>query len=539
MIAASWQRYWFEFSVLRRRMVLWRVVFFGLLAVDFWTILLEHAPRFGAGGFNVSQLPWLDRFLPLPTPEVVGPLYVVGGLLATCIALGIAPRRCLTLLAPVYAGVYFWSQSDSYQHHYLISLLLVLLTAVPEAAWTLPRPGEPTHVQSWAMRLVYVQIGLMYAWTAVTKHTPVWLDGTTLDQIVACEPREQLRAAATWTGGTLNQTMAWAATVVMIGEYIAGLVYLARPLWVVGLFLIPTFHLGVEWLRLDIELFSYYMVGTNVVLLMPERWLLRMTDAVARRSGPVVRAHAWSVKPRPISAGAARAQAGAVGALLFAVGATVPFEGATRAGVALAFAAMAILWPFGDPSPHLRRMAVGLLVGGAALWVTVHATDTAYTYYRQWGGFLRRQGDDAGAREMYEKANAAAGDAPARHLQLARLLARGGDAAGAAALVDEDIRRQQKALTGARAAPQSADEWLARGKTARALADALGYAAELGPKAGRAFDAAENRRQRDEAIRLAKEAFQKNVSLSPACGVGRTELARMTADRGGDAGGEN
>ena len=538
----AWRRYWFEFPVLRRRLALWRVLFFGLLAADFWLILLEHVPRFGAGGFNVSQLPFLDRWLPVPTPPVVGPLYLLGGFLSTAIALGVSPRRCLFLLAPVYAGVYFWSQSDSYQHHYLISLLLILLTFVPEAAWTSPAPGEPERVDSWAMRLVYVQIGIMYAWTAVTKHTGVWLDGTTLEQIVTCEPREHLRALAASTGMSLDATMAAAATAVMVGEYIAGVVYLARPLWVVGMVLIPMFHIGVEWLGLDIELFSYYMIGTNLILLMPERWLEALWRRAAAGLAPLTRALAPVTAPQApqaMDAGPARAMVGGLAVLLLLAGLTTPYAGAPLAGVLLALSVVFVLRPWGGVSPRLRWHTVGMLLAGLALALTARFSETAYNYYRQWGGFLRRQGDEAGAMEMYVRANAAAGERPARHLQLAKLVARRQSPAEALVLVDEDIRRQTLRLDGAAAHPTDADTWFERGKTAKALADALAYAAELYPGLGRQAEVAEVRKRREAALDSAREAFRKNMELSPACGQGRMELSRLSGSRNAsDAGGE-
>lgn len=536
---AAWRRYWFEFPVLRRRLALWRVLFFGLLAADFWLILLEHVPRFGAGGFNVSQFPLLDPWLPVPTPAVVGPLYLLGGFLSTAIALGIAPRRCLFVLAPVYAGVYFWSQSDSYQHHYLISLLLILLTFVPAAAWSPPAPGEPERVDSWAMRLVYVQIGLMYAWTAVTKHTDVWLDGTTLEQILTCEPREHLRALSAATGMSLEATLAAASAAVMVGEYIAGVVYFARPLWIVGLGLIPLFHIGVEWLGLDIELFSYYMIGTNLILLMPERWLDGLWTRAAAALAPVARGLAPLTAPQAMDAGPARAMIGGLAVLLLLAGLTTPYDGAPLAGVLLALAAFFVLRPWTGVEPRLRGHTIGLLLAGLALALTARFSETAYNYYRQWGGFLRRQGDDAGAMEMYTRANAAAGERPARHLQLAKLVARRQSPAEALLLVDEDIRRQTLRLEGAAATPTDADAWFERGKTAKALADALAYAAELYPGVGRQAEVAEARKRREDALVTAREAFRKNMELSPACGQGRMELSRLSGGRNAsESGGE-
>jgi len=538
-VAEAWRRYWFEHEVLRTRLALWRLVFFGLLAVDFWFVLLPHAPRFGAADFNVSQVPFLDPYLPMPTPEIVGPLYVLGGLLALAIALGVRPRRCLALLAPIYAGVYAWSQSDSYQHHYLISLLLILALFVPAPAWTLPAAGEPTAIRSWAVRLIYVQIGLMYAWTAVTKHTPVWLDGTTLGQIVTCEPREHLRWLSGVTGWSAEATLAVSSAAVMVGEYLAGFIYLVRPLWVVGMGLIPLFHLGVEWLGLDIELFSYYMIGTNLILLAPGAALDRAVRFGHRWLAPAVRWHRGLVEPRPLAPMPTMIVTAAAALAAGAIAFSVPYAGAGTAGLLVGAATLFVLWP-GDTDGRgaLRFRGIGVLSAALALGATAHASDSAYTYYRQWAGFMRRQGDDAEAIRLYALANLAAGDAPARHLALARLASRTSGPDAAATLVEEDLRRQQTHLDSTLASPTTADAWLARGKTARALADALGFAADLWPAVGREAEVGPLRERRTAALRSAREAFLENARLDPMCGAGRREAARLGQAAGAEGTGE-
>lgn len=538
-MADAWRRYWFEHDVLRTRLALWRFVFFGLLAADFWFVLLPHAPRFGAGGFNVSQIPALDPYLPLPTPAIVGSLYLLGGFLALAIALGVHPKRCLVALAPIYVGTYAWSQSDSYQHHYLISLVLVLLAFVPEAAWTHPKPGEATHVRSWAVRLVYVQIGLMYAWTGVTKHTAAWLDGTTLSQLLTCEPQAHLRAFADLTGWSVEATLSAASVAVMVGEYLAGVVYLFRPLWVVGMVLIPLFHLGVEWLGLDIELFSYYMVATNVLLLAPDVAIERVARGFCRAVAPAARWYRRFVRPREVTAGAARSVVALTAVATAAITFSVPYAGAAAAAALVGMAVVLVLWPgqSGTRAP-VRFGAAGFCVAGLALGAAAHFSDTAYTYFRQWAGFERRQGNDDEAKRLYSAANRAAGGEPARHLTLARLVARGGDAAAAVALVEEDLRRQAAHLEGPLAAPQSAEAWLARGKTARALADALEYATQLWPAVGRADELESLRVRRSAAVRTAREAFSRNSTLDPVCGPGRTEAARLGGTTGSAGSGE-
>ena len=51
----------------------------GLVAIDMWAIMLEHAARYGAGEFNVAQVPILDALLPVPTPGVIAAGWLIGG----------------------------------------------------------------------------------------------------------------------------------------------------------------------------------------------------------------------------------------------------------------------------------------------------------------------------------------------------------------------------------------------------------------------------------------------------------------------------
>src|SRR5947209_13493054 len=55
--------FWFSFSVPWAKLAAGRVVLFGLLAIDA-LLQIRHAPRYGAGGFNVGQLPIFDAHGP-------------------------------------------------------------------------------------------------------------------------------------------------------------------------------------------------------------------------------------------------------------------------------------------------------------------------------------------------------------------------------------------------------------------------------------------------------------------------------------------
>src|ERR1043165_7610449 len=65
--------FWFGFEVTWAKLLLGRFIFFGLLAVDA-LLNFAHAPRYGAGDFNVAQLPLFDLLMPTRTSYAVGQL---------------------------------------------------------------------------------------------------------------------------------------------------------------------------------------------------------------------------------------------------------------------------------------------------------------------------------------------------------------------------------------------------------------------------------------------------------------------------------
>jgi len=530
-------RYFDAFEVSARRLTVLRVLFFGLLAYDLWAIFLPHAPRFGAGGFNVSQVPALDAWLPMPTPGVVGALYLAGGLAAFCAALGVGMRLAVPIVTACYSGVYFWSQSDSYQHHYFVSLVLILLCFVPHGAWR----GDAGSLRSWAMRLVYVQTSLMYAWTAVTKCDAAWLDGSAMSSLLTCEARLHVQALGNALGWTEAGAVRAVSASIMVGEFAAAALVLYPPGWTLGLFVIPLFHAGVEYLDFDIELFSYYMFALLLALLLPQRWLDRGWDVVAQRlGGPRQRLlRAMNGDSTTQDVATRWLIAGATALTTFALLRALPVDRADLgAGLCAAFA-FAVLAPWrGSSAPARATSALTLITGAALCLAGLARSEALYDYHRQWGGYLRRSGDIEGAIARYESANAIQHDAPARHVALAKLQLKRGVVTAAVLNVDEALRRDALALAEAnaraRAAEADAEDHLELGRAHVRLAETLKFAAEAFPAAGRVDDLDALKRKREVNLEDARGAFEANLRLDPTCGAGRSELARLRG--AGDAG---
>ena len=256
-----------------------RTFFFGLLSYDLISITLKHAARYGVDGFNVPHVSWLGLLLPTPTPQVVAVLWTVCAACACLAALNVCTTVTIRLTAALYTGIYFWSQADSYQHHYLNAIILVVLACLPARAWMSSKHDEPGKDAFPLLGLLYCQFALVYFWTAVAKIDSTWLSGITMMSLSQSDTllmfTAQLSELVYGTSGdpqlahdALYRTLSLA---VIAGELLVAICFILPRLRTLGLFLAPTFHLSVEFLGLDIELFSLYMIGINLILLSPSK----------------------------------------------------------------------------------------------------------------------------------------------------------------------------------------------------------------------------------------------------------------------------
>ena len=452
---ARW-RQWVRVERPLSALIALRVCFFGLLSYDLWWIGLSHAPRYGAGGFNVAHLPLLTSFS--PSPELAGGLYIAGGLLSLLAALGLGGRLTVGLLALLYNGVYLWSQADSYQHHYLIGLLLALFTWAPLTPRELERVNSDPDQGALNLRahpgldLLFIQMALIYFWTAVAKTEPVWLSGEVMSDILRNPDVRQsvtgLGASFGWSEQATFKVIAWG---VMLGEYLAPVFFLLRPLRPLGFLMIPWFHISVEWVGFDIELFSYYMIALNLCLLSPAQ-LWRPLEGLAHqvRSQKITRAlplwlaplmwcgaslaWAWSIHSFPV--------AGALSAALFSVALStlcllVAFK--THRLTSLSFA---VFYPL-------------LITSCVALsGYQMQQSGFGFDYYRMWGGDLSRRGDYPRAVEIYRRANRYQETLPARHAALGSALLKLKRFDEASVAYEEDVLRWAKQAERERAQGQ-------------------------------------------------------------------------------------
>ena len=436
--AAPAPAFFFGYEVAWAKLLVVRVVVFGMLALDS-LLQISHAPRYGAGGFNVAHLPGLDALGPGRVAFGAGQL--VCSYLLVLAACGVATRVVLPIATALYAWLYFGSQLDSYQHHYLVALVLLLACFVP---WQRPPEARPsTPVRTWAVRLILIQLGILYLWAAISKMSPAWLDGRTLSK--------QLTGGL---GELVVSTVGWksAAGLTMLTELVLAFAIWIRPAWRIALPLGIGLHVLIMYSGLEIGLFAWLMLGFYL-LVVPDRAYVWVAERVRI--------------PRPHVGSSTVAWSAAIACLALGL----VLARVVRLPHALILAALLAVVPLATVAR--RRVPAAIIAAGLAhvvaiaLWLVVdRTTSQVVDYYRYWGGDSRRRGEAAMAESAYRTLTELEPEAPSGHLGLGRvLLERGDEAAGLAEL----HRAQQLAPTKATAFLVEAQHLARAGRKAEAL----------------------------------------------------------------------
>ncbi len=408
--------FWFGYEVSWAKLVVARVLLFGLLALDA-ILQIRHAPRYGAGGFNVAQLPGLDGLGPTRGSYEIAQL--ISAYLFVLAALGVGTRYVLPCATAIYGWLYFTSQLDSYQHHYLVALVLGIACFVP---WQRPTDAQPaTMIRAWAVRLILVQLAILYLWAAISKMDAAWLDGRTL----AGQITGPLRSFVDGSVGIKA-----AARFAIFAELVLALTVWARPAWFIALPLGVAFHAGILLSGLEIGLFAYLMLAMYV-LLVPDRVWIALGETAPLRT--VARLLGRLRGESNLVTGIAVVGGAAAGASIAVV---TRFDHAVPVALALALVPVAIV-----VAARARGRSGGSLAGVAhvlaiVVWLIVdRASTVAVDYYRFWGGTSRRLGDLESSERAYRKLVEIAPHESNGHYQLGRvLLTRGEETEGLAEL---------------------------------------------------------------------------------------------------------
>ena len=304
-----------------------------MLAFDLWITRIEHSGRYGAGGFNVAHFAWLDAVQPSVTPGLTIAVITLAGLLCFGVALAPKPPRWLIALTfLLYTWSWAMSMLDSYQHHYLSSIVLLAFVFFPRLTArealdppAAPEPDKKTRKErkktkkakatpeekprdssapwllapaattaAWGYVVLAASIAVIYAYAAYSKTADEWLAGAALQRVVglpadgsippgAEDPLSLFRAFAGSFGFEGPRFFWLMGHSVVIVQIICATGYLlapfrdvtrSRPMRVFASIALVTalaFHAGAEVMNLKIGWFSWYMMFYALVYLLPQR----------------------------------------------------------------------------------------------------------------------------------------------------------------------------------------------------------------------------------------------------------------------------
>lgn len=429
-VLTAWDRYWFGQVAAIRPYLLMKILL-GMLAFDVWMLRVPLGGRYGAGAFGVAHFGWLDAVQPLPSPRLYVGLMLAIGMLAVVCALADAGRWMRALLAAMYT--YGWAMSfhDTYQHHYLLSLVLATFVFFPRLhaadlypahAWASRRERrrvrlEPSRrtLSAWAYALLGANLAIVYAYTAVTKWDTGWRAGAVVEGLA----EESFGPLAAWMGLGAHSGIFWvvlglgvfaAECVIAVGYLLAVRLDDRRGRWlpaVTGLAFLAAvgFHVAAEvGLSLRIGWFSYYMMVFACVYFLPSsllwaigaplRWLVAAWSRVRDGVGT-------------LGAGLTLLAVGLVAIVVSAVGLALDLPGTRTVGFvgASTLVAGSVLAVARRREHDALRYAVATGLAAALMWGAVGQSNVRFVYHANVATDLQRRGDPAGALDALEKAS--------------------------------------------------------------------------------------------------------------------------------------
>ncbi|KYQ90276.1 hypothetical protein DLAC_11749 [Tieghemostelium lacteum] len=172
-------------------LITFRFIFYGMMAIDSW-LEIPRASNF-IGQFNLSHFGDWDWFNRLLTPLLFISSCLVMSILSIGCSLNLQIIRSQPIIEPLLIAILkgllvFSSQSDNYQHHYL--LVLVLFTLAFETKWYSSSDKDSAisipqkNYSSWPLKLLFLELSVLYFWTAIAKMHPSWINGSVLPRMI-------------------------------------------------------------------------------------------------------------------------------------------------------------------------------------------------------------------------------------------------------------------------------------------------------------------------------------------------------------------
>ncbi len=247
--------------------ILFRLCFYLLIALDSFT-LAWGSRALRTDRLSITKLPvWIEGLEGGPSLDLHVTTLTCTFLFALCgCLLPWKSERVLSqCLTAVGFNAYYWTNAtDGYQHHYLLCVLLVLVPLAIE--------GDSRY--GWGRRLLCMQVGIVYFWTAVTK-----IDGSLgfiLPIMIKKKWVHEWVSDVAAAFGMHSDARVWSAlgwSTVAVELFIAGALLWPKfsdyRLRLMVILAGVSLHAGIEFLgNLSIRFFSFYMI-TFFLLLLP------------------------------------------------------------------------------------------------------------------------------------------------------------------------------------------------------------------------------------------------------------------------------
>lgn len=224
--------------------------------------------------------------------------FIVMGVLAGCIALGLLYRVVMPLFFLAFTYVFLLDQANYLNHFYLISLISLLMCFIPaNARWSVDAALRPrirqVNVPSWPLLMLRLQLGLVYVFGAIAKLNPDWLRGEPMRTwlaertdfpVIGAYFTEEWMVAAFVYGGILIDLCA------------IPLLMWRRTRWFAVLALV-TFHL-MNHEMFSIGIFPWFMIATLPLFFPVHRWGRSAASSQAENIAPKPQSEARSTPQR-------------------------------------------------------------------------------------------------------------------------------------------------------------------------------------------------------------------------------------------------
>ena len=400
-----WNNYWYG-PVLTLRPNLFFRAFLTLLAFDVWLLRSHLSAAYGLTGFNVAHFSLLDQIQPQPTPQLQGAVQFLTGLMALTLALLGIRRAALGVLSVLYT--YGWAMSllDSFQHHYLMSTILVIMiffptdqTRIVEQAGSHKRVTDWPCANCWSYVLLCVTVAIVYIYSAIAKCDAEWISGSTiweidkgsgfLTSLASILAHVGISNAMFWpfiSVGAIVIEMAIAAAYLVAIVQDRSKSRIVRVVCWTAWALAISLHTGFVLMQLKIGWFSLYMVLLACVVFLPSAVLVRGSYVLLLPFRVFNRLVEW-MHGKMLSCHPA---VGSTVFLLLAVAILIGLSlGDTIPGISVAgFIAAAILVTVvlelvrRGHSMQALRTTVALLIATAFLWSMISFSSVDFQYHQ-------------------------------------------------------------------------------------------------------------------------------------------------------------